>query len=391
VVETRLAAAISATAAGTAPSQLTSDVDIVIVTAPTGEISLHEEVRLVKPALLYADHVTVFSPVAALLQSAAAVGLNPDLLLALVREVGHLFTDEIAGNLATYDDLVARKHKTRKEMQTIIGLRKILIEGGRELVAVVDGMVEKAGGMELIPAIQAGLLTFDPLVREEEVDVSDDDLVFHAFIARLREVLVARHAYPLFDKQVGGLVHAAAAESAFELGRVPTRRGKQVSAAAHFMQWLPAFPEATVQEIIGIRDELRDPLVRFRAAVIDMESTIECAAHDPDFQAEVEEIFHVRVAPALLEIRERVEDNSSIRALAEVAITDGKGILTAAMTFGMTAHADLSHLVAAALDVTIPVGVAVGRAALAQKKVAREIERDHQLFMLYKTNALLDA
>jgi hypothetical protein len=61
------------------------------------------------------------------------------------------------------------------------------------------------------------------------------------------------------------------------------------------------------------------------------------------------------------------------------------------MTFGMTSHADLSHLVAAALDVTIPVGVAVGRAALEQKKVAREIERDHQLFMLYKTNALLDA
>jgi hypothetical protein len=365
------------------------DVRIAIIAGSSGRISLQEEVRLIKPALLYADHVTLYSPVAAHLVSAAAVGLDPDMTLELMRQVGPMLDPDFASSIATYDEMVARAHKTRSEMQTIVGFRKILIEGAQSILVKVEELIDQAGGTELIPAIEAGLLTLDPLVREDEVDPSNDDLVFDAFISRLREVLVDGHGYPLFDDQVGGLVHAAVAENAFEIGNVSTRRAKQVSAAAQFMQHLPAFPDATVEEILDIRGELRDPLIRFRAAVIEMESLIQSAAHEPDFQAEVQDMFHERVAPALLEIRELVHDNSSLRRLAEAAIADAKGILTATVTFGVTAHADLAYLVAAALDVAVPVTAAVGRAAIAQRDAAREIER-HQLFMLYKTTVLLE-
>lgn len=366
-----------------------TDIRIAVVTGTSGDISLHSATRLVKPALLYADHVTLYSPVAALLQSAAAVGLSDELTLAALREVGPLIDPSFPASLQVIDELVAKRHKTRSDMQLLIGLKKRLRDGAAEILAKAEEMIEEAGGTELIPAMEAGLITLDPLVREDEVDTSNDDLVFDAFIARLRELLRDNHAYPLFDDQIGDLVRATVAEDVFEMGEASVRRGKQVSTAARFMQQLPAFPAATVAEILDIRDELRSPLVRFRSAIIEMERLIDAAAYEPDFAAEVEDLFNERVAPALAEINELIRDNASLRQLVGEAIADSKTILSAVLTLGVTTSADFPTLVAAALDVAVPVAAVTARAAWTQSVGAREIER-RQLFFLYKTNALLD-
>jgi hypothetical protein len=59
----------------------------------------------------------------------------------------------------------------------------------------------------------------------------------------------------------------------------------------------------------------------------------------------------------------RVGGRASLRQLTAAVVADSKGILTAALTFGVTASEDLPNLVAAALDVAVPVTAAVGRAA----------------------------
>jgi len=365
-----------------------NEVRIGVVTGTEGDISLHSAVRLVKPALLYADRVVLYSPIAATLMSSAAVGLSPDLTLDVMRTVGPLLNPDVGPQLAKYDALLAKKHKTRREVELIDGFRAILTEGASAILAKTDELVEEAGGVELIPAMEAGLLELDPIVREGS-DVDDDNLVFNEFMERLQEVLRDAHGYPLFDDQVGSLVRSAVAENAFEIGASSGRRGKQVTVAARFMEQLPAFPNATIQEILDVREELRSPLVRFRAAIIEMERLIESPAHGADFEAEANDLFAERVAPALLEIEELVRDNSSLRQLAGAAVADAKTILMAAgITFGVTTQADLSHLVAAALDVAVPLSATIGRAVLERSVAARDIER-HQLFFLYRTNALL--
>lgn len=50
------------------------------------------------------------------------------------------------------------------------------------------------------------------------------------------------------------------------------------------------------------------PVVRFRGAIVEMEALIDAAAHEPDFASQVEDLFQMKVAPALLEIRELVAD-----------------------------------------------------------------------------------
>jgi len=64
-----------------------TEVRIAIATAPQG-LSLDQEIRLLKPALLYADHVTLYSPAAALLGSARAAGeMGAEAMIPLLRAV----------------------------------------------------------------------------------------------------------------------------------------------------------------------------------------------------------------------------------------------------------------------------------------------------------------
>ena len=44
----------------------------------------------------------------------------------------------------------------------------------------------------------------------------------------------------------------------------------------------PGFPDATIAEILDVREELRDPLGRFRSIVSRFTSQLETAAYDED-------------------------------------------------------------------------------------------------------------
>jgi hypothetical protein len=66
----------------------TADIHITIGAAPSGQLSLENEIRLVKPALLYADHVTLYSPTTSMLAMTAAFGeLSEDQKLEFLRQV----------------------------------------------------------------------------------------------------------------------------------------------------------------------------------------------------------------------------------------------------------------------------------------------------------------
>ena len=55
-------------------------------------------------------------------------------------------------------------------------------------------MLLDSGATELTPAIEAGLLSIDPLSTE---DTADLDALFNAFLQKLRGLLVSRSHYPL--------------------------------------------------------------------------------------------------------------------------------------------------------------------------------------------------
>jgi hypothetical protein len=379
------------------------EITIAVATSPSRGLSLDEEIRLVKPALIYADAVTLISPVASLLQAAVDVGASEDLTMALVRQLGPTLDPQAAEAFAHYDELTRKRRPTREEKRQIAQFRDLLAQGSEELFAKSREILAEAGANELLPAIQAGLVQVDPVIRGTDdavaevasavamaagVEAANDSLIAESFMARVRDLLADPFAYPLFDEMVGEIVRSHVAEGLFEVGTVTTRRGKQVTAASRLLETLPAFPAASIEEILDIRQELLGPLTNFRAAVAEMERLIQSAAYDADFPAEVEDLYLEKVAPALQEIAELVRDNSYLRQLMRAGVGDAKSILTGVLTMGVAGLAGVSHLAAAALAAGVPTAAAALRSALATKTAQREIE-GHHLFFLYRTEELL--
>jgi hypothetical protein len=377
-------------------------VRIAIATGPSGGLSLERELRLVKPALLYADRVTLLSPVATLLQATADVGASENLTMTLLREVGPKLDPYSSEAFAVYDELRSKRRPTQQEIRAMYEFRQMLSAGSSEILAKAREMLTDAGADELVPAIEAGLVTIDPVMQEGDaaamlvpgieaaagLERTMDSALANSFFERLRELLDDPSAYPLFDEQVGDLVRAQVSEGLFEVGAVSRRRGKQASAAAQLIEKLPSFPSASVSEVLDIREELREPLTRFRAAVSEMERLIQSAAHEPDFAAEVEDLYIEKVAPALLEIAELARNNSYLRQLMRAAVGDAKPILTSVLTMGVLALGGLPGLVAAALGAGVPAAAAAVRAAWASGEGQSALET-HHLFFLYRTEELL--
>jgi hypothetical protein len=379
-----------------------AELTIAIATGPSGGLSLKREMRLVKPALLYADRVTLISPVAALLRATVDFGSSVDLTLSLFRELRSSLDPAAAEAFAHYEHLRSKRRPTRDEIRAMYQYRHLLGEASAELHAKSRELLNESGADELIPAIDAGVVTIDPVIREGDsatalvpgiqraagVEPDYDSLIADSFLQRLRDLLVDAYAYPLFDEQVGDIVRSHVSEGLFEVGAMSLRHGRQASTAAQLMEKLPSFPAASLAEVLDIREELRGPLTRFRAAVAEMERLLQSAAHEQDFAAEVEDLYREKVAPALQEIAELVEQNSYLHQLMRAVAANPKSALTAVRTMGVAGAAGIPDLAAAALGPAIPLGEAAVRASLASREGHREIE-GHHLFFLYKTEELL--
>jgi hypothetical protein len=114
---------------------------------------------------------------------------------------------------------------------------------------------------------------------------------------------------------------------------------------------------------------------------------IDSASHEQEFRAEVQQIYLEKVAPAVQEIRERVESNAYLRRLVgEVFKEDlprwlGAGVLALAVTPSNR----IDDLIVASATAIQPAVKAGWRKHGETRKI-----RAHQYFFLYETERLLD-
>jgi hypothetical protein len=112
---------------------------------------------------------------------------------------------------------------------------------------------------------------------------------------------------------------------------------------------------------------------------------IDSAQHEPEFRSSVEQVFRSDVAPAVQEIRERVESNTYLQQLLGEGSKDiprwlGKGILAIALSHWN----DVYGLATAGVAALEP----AAKAAWAKHAESKNI-RQHQYYFLYETDRLL--
>lgn len=366
--------------------------EVVIATAPSG-LSLASEARLLRPALLYGDGVRLFSPLATLLSGFAAMaeaeGIErAQVMQALAEAMGVPQASQIAAIEPGIEMILSLPRRERREFlggkrsNEFRDLLRNLDGVWDELREKVEEILDQAGAQDLVPAIEVGLLDIDPLLDEE----ADMERMIEEFVSKLGQVLRDGKSYPLFDDNTGSLVRAGIAEGIFEGVETAMKRGREVRAASQFMFYLPAFPNATVEEILDIRKELERPLVQFRSAMVKVGNLLDADPYEAEFEEQVEQVYRSDIAPAIESIREQVETNSYLHKLVGEAVKDlpkwlGAGSIAAATT----PWSQVPELIVAGATT---VGPAV-RAAWEHQQAHLHV-RQEQYYFLYETNRLLE-
>jgi hypothetical protein len=324
---------------------------IIIGAAPEPGVSLQRELRLVKSALLYADSITLCSPQVLFLAGIGSLQtMKTHEQIAYLQEVAPYLDMEperlanLMDGLEAYRQIKKKRNRSREELLRQGRLESAINRGWDDMRAKSVEMLDRAGAGELEDLIQGGVLDIR-LLR-----VSDDtgDLIT-AYVEVIEEALTRSTSYPLLDDRSSNLIQAMAREGQLAPSDGALKRGRAIALAAELFERLPVFDEASVPEIQGVRSELKRSLTNFRSAMLEYADTIKSAPWDDDFLSDADNVFHEKVAPALMEIQEAVESNRYLLEFAHRVME--KPILPGGSVLGLLlAHAtSMPDLVSMAL------------------------------------------
>jgi hypothetical protein len=200
----------------------------------------------------------------------------------------------------------------------------------------------------LLPAIEEGVLDLDPLGAGE----GDTDVMVERMSELIQDIVApASTTLPMFDDASGGLLRAMVNEGAIPDARLAP--ATQADVASRFIAWIPAFPDADLDAILGARSSLRAPLVRYRSAIIGLTTDLEASPIDDEFESVVHELHPQHVEPALLEIDELSQELGLRASIASAARAGaGRRVAEAAVSFAAAEVAGLPPVLLSALGVS---------------------------------------
>lgn len=276
---------------------------VIAISLSMDGMNLALETEMTKAALLYADRVTIASPGASMMASFASLTLGDE--EQKLRTLAQLTESLPDGELvqAHVDRLLSLKHYSR---QDLIALKQ-LHESVREFETVVEGQLEAAGAAELALAIERGVVEVD-LLGIDEVTAEGD---LHIILERLTELMEravssSSNIHPLFDSAAAGYLRALIDEGAVREAALGP--AAEIGVARALIANLEAFPQASMDVVLDVRGRLQEPLIRFRAAMDELSRETRETPLGPAFESEVRRLYRLRVEPALLDLRELMDE-----------------------------------------------------------------------------------
>ncbi len=296
------------------------DFHITIGSHPSQYFSVEDDMRLVKASLLYADKAKLCSFTTSMLLTVLSYGLLDNkqriefvesLLPVVAKNQENGETTLFA--LKIYDQLKRKKRLNKQELLLKMQYNTQLKKAIKGIEDNLGRMLEDSGIVNLIKAIDSGLLEI------EQLNVSENDKrgqkTGEQFVEVLSQAISDENTYPLFDDQTGDLVRLALKEGKMQVSKSGISRGKHTALASNLISRLPLFEKAEIDEILDIRRELERSLIRFRSAIVKFSESIENASWDEDFSYDTETVFMRDIEPAILDIEDAVKNNNYLTNL----------------------------------------------------------------------------
>ncbi|MCX4341657.1 MAG: hypothetical protein OSJ72_18755 [Lachnospiraceae bacterium] len=298
--------------------------DFTIAIVPNNT-SLEREMNYVKAALLYADKVTLISPLAYMFSrfTDKGNGINEKTAIKLLEQIIPLaklnnasFYEESYPVIKEFSDIIYSKRYKSIPYVKKYEIQKQLRSFTIEICDRVLSLVGEQYGKELKTLIDEGQVKIEKFNHS----LGDLDLCVKEYCGLLTRSI--QSSYPIFDTQSNDLMKAAVDSRIIDLSSIDKQKINHAGLADNYIKKLPSFSEATMDEVIDIKKELSKPLIRFRSKMLEYSAAIQNMPWDTDFESECEILYNKEVVPALLEIEENTKDGSFIKNLGKKFLTD---------------------------------------------------------------------
>jgi len=290
---------------------------ITVAAAPNIESGnpkiLEHDLRLTKASILYADRVKLCSMTASMATSFHLIGNLPlsvnqqfDILMSFAPLIASQNPDTVdLSELQKMHQLLKKKRilLTKKDRIKIARFQEFFPSLWERLSGSFNEILTNFGFDELELAANNGLLELHPFLSTGTHENLEE------FLSFMEEMLSSPNTHPMLDEQISDLVRYALQEGRMSVGSSVIRRGKQIGLVADLFERLPIF-DIKMDELLDLRNELQSPLIRFRAEMIKLSKDIESASWDEDFPADVQQTYQEKVAPALIEIEEKLQSTA---------------------------------------------------------------------------------
>lgn len=373
--------------------------DFTIALLPK-ELDLTQEMNYVKSALLYADQVTLISPMAYLFHQFTDEknSLNEKNAIKLFYKILPLIKEKDPNTYNSFYPVLNELSKivNGKQYNSLPYVKKIQIKSqlksySQDFSKLMFSFIGNENADDLDSLIRHGQVKIESFNNS----IADVDRCVLEYYNKLKVAL--KSSYPLFDEQSNDLMKAALESNIINVSPTDKRKITHAGLADNYIQRLPSFSEATIDELIDIKSELSQPLIRFRSKMLCYSDSLQSMPWDNDFEKECDLLYDKEVAPALLEIEECTKDNSFIKNLGKKFFTDeGFWKSTGGLVLGIAAGGAISSF----NDViSTEQGMLAAGGAFVASKIAgayneyRKTKKDIQrkdLYFYYKAGKELD-
>lgn len=348
---------------------------ISVGVAPHAGTALEAEAKLLKPALLYGDRVTLYSPNAAMVQNLVTLshmGLG-DLFTAVAALIPEDRRPAIDAKTLQGIELVSSFEKLPRRLRRNPEGRRLNADAASVEEALREqllSMAADAGLPGLRMAEAAGLLGVHAFDRP-----FDAERVVQDFADSITRTVEGGATYPLLDDETGSLIQSLWKDGQVRVSEGLLWKAKVASLASNLLQRLPLF-SASFSEILDVRKELSRSLAAFRGAMAKFGATLRAEAWDSDFPIEAEKLFVTEVAPTIQQLEDQTRSNSYLKELVpawakHTMVVEALGLVVSAGT----------SLAWSALAVGS--ATAAYEAYTRWKEKAEKVEQN-QLFLLYR-------
>lgn len=302
-----------------------------------------EDLTLTSSALLYSDHVTLYSMTAALLRQLRSMSNLPEeysakLLVDVMLTSEHpaYSTSELSAISEQLGALIELRERTSRRDRRVPGSKYNLLK--KTLKPIAETLRNQSfdlwnahGGEQLEEAESAGQLT----VMTSWVDdlFSGGELSQDAVIKIINEQVSESRGSIMFDSMMGGLVSAAQKEHVISVPTASRYGLRRTATGTAMITYLPSFAGATISDVLEAKRQIRTPLGAYKNAVKELEQRISADVLDPGaFEEEIDYLWHDVVEPQLGELTSAFQDTRLPRVSA-AASGLVKGVLPPGLIF----------------------------------------------------------